>query len=288
MNEGRAGIQRWSAEADRLGVSLSENTVQSMEQMHGALTSMNAAFQGAGVQVFLEFHSAIQGVVQVITDLVASFTDAMRQGGMLKDVMDLLGVAAKLVAAAFAVVIAVVKAVWSAATDSADSVGLVFMHLADMIREIFSGLASGISGFFSGLVDAAKEAGELIGQIFANLGTVISDAMHGNLSGASEAFAQLKSDAASAGSSIGASLKGSISSFNFSDVKANGDGFFSDIKARQQGFAGEIQGNWTTLTGELATMFGNADSKIALSMRRRGSIWLRPTKAVLTTRLRLQ
>jgi hypothetical protein len=64
LNQGAQGIQKWENAAKELGVALSSETVESMEEMHAALVEMNGAFTGASIQAFLGLKGALMGAVQ--------------------------------------------------------------------------------------------------------------------------------------------------------------------------------------------------------------------------------
>jgi len=139
FNEGAAGIQKWTEEADRFGISLSGPTVDAMLQMRAAQISMGAAMEGAGIQVFMEFQSSMRGVVDEITDLAAAFTQAMQSGGMLKDIMTALGFSAQVVVSAISMIIVAFREMWLAATDTIDAVEILISHLGASIAEMGAG-----------------------------------------------------------------------------------------------------------------------------------------------------
>lgn len=274
LNRGAEGLREVGAEADKLGVSLDHETTEALAGTHRQFVLLSAAMQGAGIQVFMAFRTAIEGAVQIVRDLAASFTEAMRSGGMVRDIVTALGAAMRMLVSALAIGIAAFKGVWAAATDTIDVVGLSFLHLGDLIREIFAGLASGISGFFAGILAAAKESLSATGALFADLGGVIKGAFSGNFS---EAWAKLKGDAAEAGTSIGASLRSSVSGFDFSAARGEWSGFLGDLKARTQDYSASVKQTTQTLLNELATIWGTGDKKIEDEHKRHAGAMGAPT-----------
>ncbi len=259
LNRGADGIREVGDQADSLGVTLDKATTEALAGTHRQFVLLSSAIQGAGIQAFLAFRTAIEGAVTIVRDLATSFTDAMRSGGMVRDLVTALGAAFRTLVSALAIGIAAFKAVWAAATDTIDVVGLGFLHLGDMIREIFAGLAGGISGFFAGLLTAARESLIATGALFADLGGVIKGAFSGNFA---DAWEKLKLDAAGASASIGASLRSSVSGFDFSAVRGEWGGFLADLRTRTQDYSASIKQTTQTLMNELATIWGTGDKHI--------------------------
>lgn len=262
LDQGAEGIRKWSQAAGELGVSLGKDVVAAMEQTHEQLTLLGAAFQGAGVQTFLEFNGVINGTVQIVRDLTAAFTDAMRTGGFVKDTMNLIGTIARGLVASFAGLIEALRIVWDTAVFAVDSVVKALFTMGDAIVDVFNALAKGTNAFFAGLVSAAREAALAVGTIFSNLGSVISAGMHGDLAGVSSSFDKLKSDAAASGSAIAASLKSSVSGFDMTRVANEFNLNNAKMEASTKQYMNAITKDLQDGQNEMLTIFGLGDQKI--------------------------
>ena len=219
FNEGAHAIGEFAEMAERAGTKLDEGIKAKMEDTHLAFMEMNASFSGAGIQIFSEFGSAINGVVKIITDLAEAFTAAMKEGGMMKDIMTALQFAARGLVEVLADVVMIFRMIWTTAIAAIDGVGTIFVGLGSLIIGVFQSVASGVGQFFSGLYGATVETAKLVGGVFEDLGNVIASALTGHISDASAAIDRLKANVSQSGSMIGAELNRSMAGFDFQPMQ---------------------------------------------------------------------
>ena len=273
LNEGGEGMEQFREIAARAGTSLSGEMLGAMHQTHMELIEFSEALKGAGVATFGEFRGAIDGAYQIMIDLVESFTSAIKSGGMMKDVVDLIAGALKGIETVIAAAIFNFKELWSIGTTAADSVYLAFLHLGRAIGDIFTTLSSGIGAFFNGIIEAGSATARAVGQSFSDLGAVISGAFTGN---AGVAFEKLKSDMTSGAADVGKAFQGSMKGFDFSGVSREMDGFLGDEKKRlaqageedianQQSYAKEYAKIWEGAAAAKADSETKRDAKMAPS-----------------------
>jgi len=176
LDQGKAAIDAWIGKAQELGVSLGGPVVAAMRQMHDAFVEMNAAFQGAQVAVFLQFNQAILGAVKIVTDLAAAFSEAMRTGGMLKDIMTALGFSAQVVVSAVSMIIVAFRELWLAATDTIDAVEILLVHLGKSIGDIGTGNFARAEGEWKGfLADLKSRTNDYIADSKAAMQTYMDE-----------------------------------------------------------------------------------------------------------------
>ena len=219
FNEGGHAIGEFADMAERAGTKLDEGIKAKMEDTHLAFMEMNASFSGAGIQIFSEFGSAINGVAKIVTDLAEAFTTALKEGGMMKDLMTALRFAARGLVEVLADVVMIFRMLWTTAIAAIDGTGALFVGLGSLIIGVFQSVASGVGQFFSGLYGAAVKTANLVGGVFEDLGNVIASALTGHISDASAAIDRLKANVSQSGSMIGAELGRSMAGFDFQPMQ---------------------------------------------------------------------
>ena len=76
------------------------------------LLELKAAFQGIGISVDAIFKPAVDGFVKTLIDIAEGFNNSVRQGGVMKGLLDTLAISAQAVASAFAGIAFVIEDVW--------------------------------------------------------------------------------------------------------------------------------------------------------------------------------
>lgn len=254
--EGKDGIEEWQNTVNETGSSLARIS-DDLEKTKTEMTTFGLATRGDGIDLFSEFRGVIDGVYEGITDLAEAFHNAMAEGGALKDAIDGVVIVLKTLETAIVVVIDVVGNVWHATTEAVDEMGLVWLHLGDLLRELWASIGAGIGNFFSGLVAAAKDAVAQIGGDFANLGAVISSALHGDFGGAKDAFGKLTSDSSDAAAKIRGDFAQAVSGFDFSDAKGEFSGFIEDSKERWRQYTKELVDTNRAAAGVVDTIWND-------------------------------
>lgn len=217
---------------------------------------MKASWQGMLTQAFAPFIPLAEGIVKTIADLAQSFTEAMKSGGMVRDIVDAIAFALKGIWTAVILVIAGLKEFWTFAIESVDVVGSDFAALGRLIAGIWTDLAAGSANFFQKLGEAGAEAARFIGSNFIELGSVIANVFSFNFAGAAISFGRLKESAAQAASNISTSLRQSLSGFDFSHAA---DGFHAQMevtKARMHAATADIVANAKQTVDELKAVWG--------------------------------
>ncbi|MFO7153936.1 MAG: hypothetical protein DIU64_003105 [Caldicoprobacter oshimai] len=92
LNAGTEEIQALAAEADRLGLVLSEETVEGLDNMGDTVEKMKNAFQGLGNRLIGQLLPKIQPLLDSIIDRLPSITQMLADigGGFLGGIADLL------------------------------------------------------------------------------------------------------------------------------------------------------------------------------------------------------
>jgi hypothetical protein len=107
LNEGRDGIERLKEEAERLGVVIDEKTFKSAEGLNDNLKRLQAAAQGAQLQL-------AEGLIPALNDTARAFLDAKGNASFFKTAGEEIGVVVKAISwgfnfLAFAVDVTIVK-----------------------------------------------------------------------------------------------------------------------------------------------------------------------------------
>jgi hypothetical protein len=149
FDEGSGAIKAWAAEAEKLGVDIGPATVASMRQMDDTLIEMSAAIRGMQIGVFLELQHAIAGASQIVIDLGAAFTSAMKSGGALKDTMNGLALVGQLMATGFIGLAAIAEATFAGIVEGARAAAHGVEAIGVAIKDIATGNFGNLSADFS-------------------------------------------------------------------------------------------------------------------------------------------
>lgn len=80
LAQGREGLERLGAEADKAGTALDHHTVQALHDIHVALVTAQAAFTGLAATLVSMFSPAIVASVKAMADFVSGITASIRAG----------------------------------------------------------------------------------------------------------------------------------------------------------------------------------------------------------------
>jgi hypothetical protein len=250
LNQGAEGIKRLKDEADALGAIVPPEGVVALAALHHEFVMMDAAVRGALVEGFLPFRGAVQGVVAIVADLASEFSAAMKSGGMMKDIVDLIATAAKGVVTAIAAAVYVLKDLWATGVFAVDTVGAGFMTLGRAIAAVVSAVATGWREFFAGLLEAGTATVRALGAEFAALASMGSAAAHLDLAGVKAAWAEMGTAASAAGKEIGTGLSRAGAGVDMSGAKKAFDDFNTDQIARNKGFTETLIKNDQAFAGQ--------------------------------------
>ena len=217
LDEGREGFDKLSAGAEQAGATLDEfSNARLVDMLHG-IVNIGQTLGGLATDTIAPFINAINGAVQIITDLVQGLRDSEREGGLLSATLGGVAYALQHVEQFIAETILILKDLWAAGQTAALVLIEAFTGSGEAIAEVFRALSAGISRFFGALLTAGSEAAHAVAKEFTDLGTVIGDAMKGDFGGAKAAFAQMGSDAKASGAIISGAFTGV---FDFSGADA--------------------------------------------------------------------
>lgn len=263
LDKGKDGMAEMTEKAEELGVALTEKTSAALANTHERFVELSLAVRGAEVQAFLPFKGAVDGVVQIITDLAEAFTRAMMQGGMMKDIIVALSAVVKLCIEVVADLIAVFRELWTDGVAAYDAIGIAGEAFYHLTVGIFTDLAAGVGQFFSSMLAAGVDAARGVGAAFENLGSVIKDAMGGHFADASEAFSKLSTDASGAATKITADFGAAFDGVHFDGTEKAFSTAMGAIKQRATEFKSDQVSIYNDLTKEVNTIWAKAQEKDA-------------------------
>jgi hypothetical protein len=188
---GAGAIQEATAEAERLGLALTNAQGRDVEAMNDAFTKAQAAINGVVNQVVAYLSPAIKNVADTFTNLIGSvgganigqtIGDALLQGArFLAQIGDYLitnlsGVweyASK------------IGAQWSAVWDFGNRVAQFFMGIGNTLKIAFGLIILGITGPVQALMEAAQYIGDRLGLDTSGLDSAVAgmDAFNHSIAG---------------------------------------------------------------------------------------------------------
>jgi hypothetical protein len=207
LNQGSEAIKNQTAEADRLGITLTDSGARAAEAMNDSIAKMKKSFEGV-------FMGTLGTLAPAITESMTSIAESFGEGGSsgaIKDWAAGFGRAVKFVVGA-------VRILWNWIQIAGESIGT-----------IVGALASQIINYFETIINAARALGQVIKGVFTldfeAVKTGIND-FKGAISGgvqqagaiAKVAFEQIKSDAKT----------------NFEDMAKASDLMFSQTAVSEQ------------------------------------------------------
>ncbi len=122
----------------RTGAVFSDAMIAKFSDLWKQVTEMGLAFKGLGGTLTDIFGGAISGLLQIINDLIESFTRASAAGGSLNLIWQALAAAVDLVNVALAVAIGVVEAFWQVCVTAAEDVATIFNGLGRVMYDAFT------------------------------------------------------------------------------------------------------------------------------------------------------
>lgn len=156
LDQGRAGLESLGEVAERAGTAMDDLTKKGLAETGRETKELGMSFQGLGITIFSIFKPAFDGLLQGLIDLVQGFNDALKSGGMLRDLLDMLAFAFKSLVSALIFVTGGLKALWDTAILVVDEIGLAFMGLSKLIYNTMTFNWSGTKEAFSNLMDDMK------------------------------------------------------------------------------------------------------------------------------------
>jgi hypothetical protein len=165
-------LEGWQRTVDETGASLTRAS-PSLDQTKDEMVALGLATRGDGIDVFMEFRGAVDGVFQILHDLAVSFHQAMAEGGMMKDIMDGVSFAFKGLVTAIAATIIILETFWTLGVGALDVVGLAVMALGPLIAAVGKDIRASLTSPFHTLMTVAAAAIEGTGKIIMDLVTIV-------------------------------------------------------------------------------------------------------------------
>lgn len=261
FNQGAEALHEFQEMAERSGAAMSGDQIAAAHALHEGITELGMAFRGAGNTVMTLFQPALSGLVRIITDLVENFTKALRQGGMVRDIFDVIAAAAKVLATALAGAIVMMETLWSVGTMALDEVLLAAVALG---RGIAGSVGSALQGVVAGF-NLIRSVGSLVidqlGTGFVGLARVIGAALTGSFREAGRIFSQtfdtmrarmgqFSAETDKYGTEFSSSMRRAFSSVPNSFAQSA-----DAMKARLVQFNGEVEGYGRQLVAQLKTVW---------------------------------
>lgn len=230
LNKGAASLADLENMAKRAGTELSGNMTASlmatksiMTEVGVAFSELGTAFQGLGLAIFSEFQPAINGLIMWFGDLIknlASFvewiSESIRQGGLMKIMLDGIAFGLQVVVSALIVATNGVQTFFAIASQVFIQIADLVVGLGKVMMAMWTDAGKNAAAFFRGLWEIAKTTVAAIGQSFVDLSNVLSKALSGDFAGAGAAFDGIS---AHAGASA-AKIAGAFSGIDLSNTKA--------------------------------------------------------------------
>jgi hypothetical protein len=120
LNLGRAGLEQLRAEAERLGIVMSDQDAAAADKFKDALVSLQASIQGIGMTIGKILMPAAQGIAEMFTRMASGVTEAMNKNGpFTQGLVEMGGVFGVLVTAAGGFHLALALALKTMATTAA-------------------------------------------------------------------------------------------------------------------------------------------------------------------------
>lgn len=135
FNQGAAAIEEFRAIVQRAGSGDVPGFSAAAHELHMQGIELDESWTGLGKTIMVAFQPAVSGLVKILTQLVQSFNDSVREGGAMYYVVESLAVAARALAVAFAISVAAVQTLWEVTKDVVYAMGESFMGLARIIKD---------------------------------------------------------------------------------------------------------------------------------------------------------
>lgn len=169
LNEGRKGFEDLEAAAKRTGVTLSEQTVKGMMEVHGSLVEVGNAFQGLGVSIFNSFQPAIEAVLQTIAGLIERFSAWISNSYNAGGAMRTLALMTDVVVSAVMALVAAFELLWDIASGIVDtlsqSLGSLGKEMAYILQGDFAKAGEEAKAAADGILNTWKRAGQDMGSV---------------------------------------------------------------------------------------------------------------------------
>lgn len=227
FREGAGGIAAARAEAERLGLTLTNAQGQNIEEMNDSFTRVQKAISGIVQQVVAQLAPAITAISSQFIEFVGSIGGAnigkAVGDGILQGARFLAGIGDYIIQNVPKVweYISQVGAQWSVVWDIGRRVAAFFMGIGDSLKAAFGILVIAITGPVQGLIEAAKKIGDALWFDTSGLDTTlasmrafnqtIGDGITDNINSAADNFSAAFGEAsAQAGQAIAGPLVTSL------------------------------------------------------------------------------
>lgn len=145
LDRGKEGLDELNETIGRTGSVMSGAMVESFAKTEENINEMSLAWQGLSNQIFNAVNPAIQGVLRETIGLAESLNTANGQGAAVERELELLGDAAKIVAAAFIGLEAAVKLAFDEMLSYAIQAEDALSGVASILHDVWSGNWSAIA-----------------------------------------------------------------------------------------------------------------------------------------------
>jgi hypothetical protein len=144
LNKGREGIAELEAEAKRLGVTMTGEAAEGMEEYRDNLKRLKAAGEGMSMSI-------ASAIIPALSQLAASFAESAGPGGALATVATVLGAVFRALAAALMAVKLAVEEAWDVLVAFYQTVDQVANGLARAFTALAAKDWSGVKNSFKGV-----------------------------------------------------------------------------------------------------------------------------------------
>ena len=138
FNEGSAAMVEYAAIAERAGSKSFPEFEAAAHELHLQTIELSQSFTGAGMSIFTGFQPALSGLYKIMTDLVQSFTNSVREGGAMGVLMNTLTIAAQGLATALVISIKAIETLWEVVKSAVFAMGEEFVALGRIIGDVFT------------------------------------------------------------------------------------------------------------------------------------------------------
>lgn len=160
LDQGRAGLAQFRAEAEDSGTVLSGPMAEGMEKTVIGMSGLWSSVQGLGISLFELFKPAIDAVVSGLTGFVRAANDSIREGGALGETIKVLVAAVNGLVIALSDVVSALNIVWQVGAGAFEALNNVIHgrfsqslddveKRMDRIKQLGQGIAETTSNLFT-------------------------------------------------------------------------------------------------------------------------------------------
>lgn len=147
LDAGSASLKEQFGIADGLGAVVSDKFMEAGRAVDEASDTMKLGMEGVQNTLFTELGPAIAATINMMNDMIKSFMDSYKAGGLVKTILDIIVFTFKAVVTAIATVSAGFQELWH--------IGVAALQgILGSIYTVGSALGKMLSGDFSGMKDA--------------------------------------------------------------------------------------------------------------------------------------